>query len=260
MIGEETVNIMRGLLRMKFFSLAVLCVVLSASLAGTAANATTQIFVMTPQGVWVASDTLRVNWRSGVRTSETVCKVVIGQSRLFFNAGYFADPLTLEKAEADLPLEDSSITAQKMYPILDRNYMAGRPTQMGGIVQLFKDQVEIALFGYDAARHHGPFEVISLSGVLQGFGGKAFQERKNESLKGADYWRAILADPKGELTKVMESEADTRRDEEGQPEVGRPFTILLLKRDGTIVDYSDTPVCKIPPNLTTSSSSVSNSR
>jgi hypothetical protein len=76
-----------------------------------------------------------------------------------------------------------------------------------------------------------------------GFGTKVDEARARAS-RDPDYAKRITRSPKAELIRILESEAS-----EPNAMVGPPYTVFLLRPDGSVSDFSDKPVCGSPVKL-----------
>ncbi len=72
------------------------------------------------------------------------------------------------------------------------------------------------------------FQLPKPESYMDGAARRFSRNAKRSRQKHGDYWKAILADPRGEILKVMQAEAHDR-----PHEVAPPFTLILFKRDGS---------------------------
>ena len=211
-------------------------------------HATSHVYVLTSDGVWLASDTLMFHDDGSVLTRSSVCKVVVSSGRLLFNAGYFQDFAALKRSESVLPLEDPEVTVEKVVKIMRGNHQtlpvgianrADVAAEDAGIVEVvaagdfrsYKAFLATDLF----ARRIVP--VPLREGIPYGFGTKVDEARARAS-RDPEYAKRIARSPKAELIRILESEAS-----EPNAMGGPPYTVFLLRPDGSVSDFSDKPVC-----------------
>jgi hypothetical protein len=211
--------------------------------------ATSHVFVRTEEGVWLASDTLQLHNDGRTVQALTRCKVAGSPGQLFFNAGYFRDVNLLRLQEAALPLDVFERTRFSVVNLLSANHMdlSDLPgyTPAAIVVQAGVIQVKNGRFTAVILDQTGDFRIINhyvqrfKIGVPHGFGNAV--KRVNSQADSDPVLASWIAqNPKEELLKLLQEEAAMR-----PGEVGGPFTILLLRNDGTIEDFSDQPVCNV---------------
>jgi hypothetical protein len=244
------VKYLEGNIRLKNPVQVAFGVFLIALSAVQTAKATTQLFVFTDDGIWVASDTLRIHNENGKITPETVCKLVFTPGRIIFNAGGFDDAVAVENVESHLPSEPMNLLEPQLLQILRSHRMTSPNDQGVGIVQVINGKPEASMFEFSWRMQEWIERPIlqAKKGLFHGFGGKAFQERAEVSWHNPDQAAAIAREPQVELEKVLQAEVRSRPEE-----VGRPFSVFLLRNDGTLVDYSTTHVCRVPSSIPSTS-------
>jgi hypothetical protein len=214
-------------------------------------RATSHVFVLNEDGVWLVSDTLWLHNDGNTVTSFNKCKVVMTKGRLIFNAGGFTDLTALREQENALPIEDIRATEAKavnlMKPYLQRTMFPNSDLMVMnvGIIQV-QDGVFAARWAglsQDLSEGYDDWVKTFRPGVPHGYG-DIVKKVNAETLTDPTVEERIAKNPKGELIKMLEEETKSR------PEVvGPPFSVLLLHRDGTISDMSDTPICEVPKDI-----------
>jgi hypothetical protein len=231
------------------FSAKILISLWSAFLLfATSLHATSHVYVLTDDGVWLASDTLMYHDDGSELTRSSVCKVVISSGRLLFNAGYFGDFAALKRSESMLPFESPEVTVEKVLDIMRGNHQdlpvgtANRPdvaAEDAGIVEVvgagdFRSYKAFLATDLTARRI---VPVPLREGIPYGFG-KGVDEARERASRDPEYAKRIAKSPKAELIRILESEAS-----EPNAMVGPPYTVFLLRPDGSVSDYSDKRIC-----------------
>ncbi len=241
---------MTVMLRMFVLMLSVVSIVVPQCYA------TSHAFVMSSDGeVWIVSDTLSVNdeysyyLHSWIEKKSTVCKVTIQRGRIIFNAGSFMNASLLLQQEAALPFGDFMATAHAIDPLLSQHRSlypgaSSSPTysdKRAGVIQV-QDGVYAAVLTNLLNDGEVIDERISsiMSGVPHGFGTYVMKMTDN-AFNSAALRKQIAEHPEDQLLKILELEASAPNSD-----VGPPFTIFLLHKDGTVSDYSQKHVCEIP--------------
>ena len=208
---------------------------------------TSHLFVLNKDGIWVASDSL-VTHNDG-RPPSTVCKVVKGNGRLLLMTGTFRDSDEILKAERRLRDLPGAFFAMDVDRILKKNVLMDGPG--AGIIMLqVEDGQSLGLFlqvdGKGNPIHPYSYFAQAIEGVPHGTGPdekttkmiKTFHdEAQNDPLIRAK----ISKNPKDELLQMLKKVADA-----DPADVGPPFTVFLLKLDGSITDFSapDSKICE----------------
>jgi hypothetical protein len=226
---------------------------LSLCLQSVSCMASAVVFARNEEGVWLVSDSLEGHSDGSQTTYSHRCKVVISRGRLIFNVGHFKDLLLLRSQEADLPFENIDVTKNAITKLLETNHMdmSGDPKNAPnllvvntGIVQVEDSIFQARMIGQmDSMQNAIRFIKDWKMGFPHGMG-DATQLARDESLLDPEVAARIMENPKTELMKIMMEEVKSRPDE-----VGGPFTILLLHSDGTISDFSDNSLCRVPPDV-----------
>jgi len=217
-------------------------------LFATSLHATSHVYVLTNDGVWLASDTLMYHDDGSELTRSSVCKVVISSGRLLFNAGYFGDFAALKRSESVLPLEDPEVTVEKVLKIMRGNHQdlpvgtanrADVAAEDAGIVEVvaagdFRSYKAFLATDLTARRI---VAVPLREGIPYGFG-KGVEEARERASRDPEYAKRITRSPKAELIRILESEAS-----EPNAMVGPPYTVFLLRPDGSVSDFSDKRIC-----------------
>ncbi len=211
-------------------------------------HATSHVYVLTEDGVWLASDSLLYHNDDSTLTRSTTCKVVIRSGRLLFNAGYFQNFAALKRAESALPLESPRRTVERALDIMRINHqdlplsLANRPDLAAedvGVVQVVGGTYRSyqALLATDLSTH-AIVTVTLQEGIPHGFGSGVDAAQQRASRDPA-YAKRIARSPKTELIRILESEAS-----EPNSMIGGPFTVFLLRPDGSVSDFSDQRICE----------------
>lgn len=214
------------------------------------AFATYHVFVRTPEGVWLASDTLRFH-NDGLKVTKSVfCKAVLSKARIIFNAGKFRNLPGVQNAEAKLPMADSVSTEHALSGLLIDQHQ--------DVVRNAYDRANLMdVFAWVIQIHGNQFEGYGIgqtqSGTTrdhyveppfaQGIPHDLGQGRLTHSDLAPSRRRAFLRNPRGELLKIM------RRVASSDQTVAGPYTVLLLRNDGTIADVSKPDargICSVP--------------
>jgi hypothetical protein len=230
--------------------LASATVALLCTAASRPALATSHIFIRNAEGVWLGSDTLNIhNDGLGHITSSTVCKVSIVRNRLIFNAGFFKNLPRLKSQEDALPLEPLNVTIEKLFKLMEPNHMDIRddPHYSNdlfvvnvGIVQVSFGQFDGEKLGQtDEPRNQDVYTKEFKIGVPHGYGDVLSRETPL-AVSNPRVAQQNAANPKTKILRLLREEAKINSG------VRAPFTILLLRNDGTVSDFSDKPVCTIP--------------
>jgi hypothetical protein len=214
-------------------------------------EATSQIFVMNNDGVWLASDTLNIhNTQDGVQTRSEICKFVMRRGSVIFNAGSFSDIHKLQ--EEQMKLQISELDSQDMINNVTNlllKYHADVPYHdpnaselMTGIVTVKDGAFSAELyFEQEDLAHYDRKPILKfIPGHPHGFGDLVTKTR-DAAFYDPALRAKIAANPKKELLQILSDEAS-----EPGSLVGPPYTVLLLHPDGTISDYSDNNVCVVP--------------
>lgn len=234
--------------------LSIVLFSLFAALTPCPCLATYHVFVRTPEGVWLASDSLLLHSDGHVTTKRIVCKVVVARNRLIFSAGEFKNLPELMRQEEELPLADEYTTTHALGNILltahqDKLRTLSESREIfdvsARVIQVTNGNFE-AYAAYQNASLETtdrylppPFE----EGLPHDLQGVKSELTKDDTSPQAQ--KAFLSNPKRELLRVM------RRVASHNQTVGQPFTILLLHPDGTVSDVSDADgrgLCSIPKN------------
>ena len=214
-------------------------------------SATSHVFVLNEDGVWLVSDTLWLHSDGITVTSFNKCKVVMTKGRIIFNAGGFTDLNALHEQENALPVEDIQVTEAKamdlMKPYLQRTLLpnSDRMVMHVGIIQV-QDGVFTARWAglsEDLTKGYDAYVKAFRPGVPHGYG-DIVTKVNAETLTDPAVEQRIAKDPKAELIKILEEET---KNHPGL--VGPPYSVLLLHRDGTISDMSDTLACEVPKEI-----------
>lgn len=227
----------------------LLVLLMSTATLLVAGRCTEVVYVVTEQGVWIAGDSLRIHSDvDGRETPLSLCKLYISPGRVFFNPGAFRDLAELAKDEVEHPLEDPLQTSRKVLLLLSRNRQ-GPPSENrplgAGFVQVRSGQFEAMLFGTDKDQPGvvGWPVYMNVKGVPHGSGPNVDANR-DAAFHDPKIAARFLKNPKGELLRMLrEASADPK------DRVSTPFSVLLLKADGTITDYSDNALCQNPHGL-----------
>ena len=237
--------------------LGLMCILISPCYA------TSHAYVLSDKGeVWLVSDTLEVHTERSMlfdglfQTKVTVCKVIVERGRLMFNTGSFSDLSQLESEESTLPLSDFETTEKRIEPLLLKYRMvaldSGEPMgwQSAGWVQVSRGVYSGGMVNFQFTRtakpgilHEGgdTRPILHLiPGVPQGFG-PLVDTMHHKTYYDHELSKRISEHPRAALLKILQQEAIENPDS-----IGPPYTIFLLHKDGTVSDYSKTPVCKIP--------------
>lgn len=188
---------------------------------------------------------------SGVTTLSNVCKVSIVRNRFIFNAGHFKSIPVIKSQEDTLPLESIDVTVDKLLSFMATNHMdmTGDPMNSplllvvnAGIIQVSNNEFSAKMIGQTDSLVPQIIYIREFTyGVPHGYGDAIARDRE-AAAADPSLAKKIAADPKAEILKLLQEESSTQPDA-----VGGPFTVLLLRNDGTVSDFSDQPMCKIPP-------------
>jgi hypothetical protein len=214
-------------------------------------SATTHIFVLNKEGIWVGSDSL--GYRKGVERA--FCKVAASHKRLILNTGSFVDVDKLVRDENELPemsflaMQDALAALLKKSVLLDKDYLvkpvSGDPVSGGEIILLqFVDgqpRAEAMVISPLGDEWRRWFKLVD--GQPHGVGIPQLVDSFNLSAKeGSSGAAEVAKNPKVEILRMLQAEADALPGFSGPP-----YSVLLLKPDGTISDFSEKPVCAVPP-------------
>ncbi len=230
--------------------LSLLCFVVEAS-------ATSHILMKNKEGVWIASDSLmRHGLPSGDSSLINVCKVSFAHNRVIVGAGHFTSyPLFLSQAD------------QLPHTSLDREMrMLGRLLVKYGLKieseatakQLLPGQYEAdqgaIILEANPNGEHGIFDADQITLQRTKFDFQAKWMQLNDGIPHGmgelveREWAKAATDPKlarnnsenpkKSLLHIIEEEA-----KRNASEVGGPFSVILMKPNGDLVDYSDDPIC-----------------
>jgi hypothetical protein len=217
--------------------------------------ATAHLFVWTDEGIWVASDSLNVHTDpNGSQIATHVCKTAVSKNRIVMNTGNFRSLEDLLISESHLPSMTVEQTSEALMDLIAQNHMLNpSPPPNGGdpgvrfLLATFDHGKPTVKWGeYDiwtAKRRTQEFQFRI--GVLGGSGIPALTDEAHErSLNDPEYRKKIEQDPKKELTALLDKHVQVDRNS-----FGPPYSVLLLRPDGTILDESDKsdePLCTIP--------------
>ncbi len=207
--------------------------------------ATEEVFVATDEGIWIAADTVRVHTGGvGGPTVSTLCKLYVTPGRIFFDAGAFRDLTELARNEIALPLEDPMRTGQKVMILLLGNHQdISDPQNQGngaGFVQVRNGSFEAQLIDLNSnlVDHNWRPVYLTMKGVPHGFGINV-DERREEAAHDPRIAARFMAHPKAELLTMLDAASKV-----ADSGVGPPFSVMLLRADGSIQDRSDNSICK----------------
>ena len=215
-------------------------------------HGTDHVFVRNNEGVWLVSDSLWSH-NDGSQISRThKCKVVISRGRLIFNQGHFKDLSLLMSQESALPFADIDTTEKSLWGLMATNHMDkhGDPRYtpdlavvVTGIVQVEKSVFSAKIIGQPDNLKGAEWIVKKwIMGVPHGLS-SASKQSHDVATKNSAVAARIANNPKAELLKIITDESVSDPDE-----IGGPFTVLLLRNDGTVSDFSDNSLCSIPAN------------
>jgi hypothetical protein len=186
----------------------------------------------------------------GHRTFLTVCKVSIVKGRLIFNAGFFKSIPLIKSQEDALPIQPISVTADNLFQLMSTNhqdvtedpkYSSSLFVVNVGVVQVANGQFSVNILGQtDALGNETRYVKEFKFGVPHGYG-ESIEHVQEATAADPSLAQKIASDPKAELLKLLNEETILN------PAVKGPFTILLLRNDGTVSDFSDEPLCEVPP-------------
>jgi hypothetical protein len=227
-------------------------VALLCGIATGAASATSHVFIRNEEGVWLGSDSLiGHNDGSGKTVFSSVCKVSVVKNRLIFSAGFFKSIPLIKSQEDALPLESIDATVDKLFQLMATNHMdvttdpkynLNMLVVNVGVIQVSNGEFSGKMLGQTDALNG---QIISINefkfGVPHGYG-DAISRENHAAITDPALADKIVSNPKAEILRLLQEEAIMR------PEaVKGPFTVLLLRNDGTVSDFSDQPMCTIPP-------------
>ncbi len=227
------------------------CVCFALLLSAKVGGATEHVFVRNQDGVWLVSDSLTIHIdRNGRSTQSTGCKVAISRGQLFFNRGAFRDVRLLLSQENALPFSDIITTKASIQKYLTGNHQdVTDPLRLpdSPVVQTGILQVEDGVFRAEIIGQTKSFDKVGRTipemriGVPHGFG-EAVRRINMQAFADSSVASRIAANPEQELLKMIKEEAIMHEDI-----IKAPFTVLLLRPDGTVSDFSDERLCTIPP-------------
>jgi hypothetical protein len=233
----------------------LLSIVLSIALITPLCKATSHAFVMSDKGdVWLVSDTLSVNFTSSfylrtlIKTKSTACKVNVQRGRMIFIAGSFNSASLLHQDLADLPFESPN---QKTIDSIDKLMWKHRAPFSASTSPTYSDknagviQVTDGVYSAKLTSLLNDLRIFNQDlpltvGVPYGFETEVI--KAHDAAVSNPVLRKLTAEhPEAELLKILEREAS-----QPNSDVGPPFTIFQLHKDGTISDHSTSHVCKVP--------------
>jgi len=228
-------------------------IALLAIIAANACWATSHVFVRNADGVWLASDTLVVHSDGIQITMSHSCKVSVSRNQLLFNTGRFSDIKGLMMQEASLPFASMAETLRKVAYLLSTSHMDTRGEEnynpdhvivSTGILQVENSVFRAKMLNQtDNLKHYINYVNEDFQpGIPHGYG-DAVHEANIAAKSDVDLTARLLQNPKEELLRILREESTLR-----PAEVSGPFTVLLLRPDGKVSDYSDEPLCVIPEN------------
>jgi hypothetical protein len=245
----------------------VVFIVVAVYAGVSSCHATSHAFVKDKNGnVWLVSDTLKTHYESdGTQTQSTVCKVVIRRGRFIFNAGAFTSVDLLQSDEALLPIADVDITAHSIASLLHKYYWLPDfapadpdiSAQSATIIQVNNGvfSTRTITLSRDGRRFNVTYVLPPfIAGILHGYGDLVTEEGR-DATSNSRLREPIAQHPEAELLKILQKESVLHPDT-----VGKPYTIFVLHKNGTVSDYSQKHVCEIPPDARHRSSRSSSRR
>jgi len=227
-------------------------------------SATSHIWVLTPDGVWLASDSLleHHDYFRGPSSYSNICKVQISRGRFLVNRGDFRSVSDLARSEQALPFADPLSTINRMIEIMQGNHQGQYPQLSGNQHSPIEDAVVIERFENKFMTGLGTVEpnlsadtpvILELKmAELFALGNQRLDKPAYRSRTNSTYQAELIMNPKLELLRLLALEAIDE-----PTAIGPPYTVLLLHPDGSVSDYSDTPLCEIPSDAQYHSASQS---
>jgi hypothetical protein len=224
--------------------------VLLALLCGQFCSATSHVWLYTGDGIWIASNSLLEHVEHNRPPIKRVsCKVVVSKNRVVMNAGEFANMDDLLREERRPSLSEMTIeqVGTRLMALMSSNYNLDAPHPLGMLALI---EFRMAHFEGSEPRilrgvyllelpktPDAPRSISIESGIPYGVGLDDIIGMANHRAKtDPEYKDWLIKNPKLGLTQILDEEAS-----KDPHDIGPPYTVFLLRPDGTVIDNSDDP-------------------